>query len=51
VYASVLEHKAKKRETSCFITNNPKIENELATYNCRLLTKFRHGVGYIRSRL
>jgi predicted nucleic acid-binding protein len=57
VYASILEHKAKKREASCFITKNskdffnPKIENELATYNCRLLTKFRHGVGYIRSHL
>jgi hypothetical protein len=55
VYASILEHKARRAtEIGCFITKNskyffnPKIKNELATYNCRLLTKFSNGVGYIR---
>ena len=44
-------------ELRCFITKNsrdfvnPDIENELKAYNCRLLTKFADGLGYVRSRL
>jgi predicted nucleic acid-binding protein len=58
VYASVLEHLANTAfQKSCFITKNskdffnPKIENELATYQCRLFTKFNNGLGYIHSQI
>ena len=58
VYASILDHLATASEDhSCFITKNskdfanPDIENELTAYNCRLLTKFADGLGYVRSRL
>lgn len=58
VYASILDHLATESENcSCFITKdskdfaNPDIENELTAHNCRLLTKFADGLGYVRSRL
>ena len=58
VYASILDHLATASEDhSCFITKNskdfanPDIENELTAYNCRLLTKFADGLGYVRSQL
>ena len=58
VYASILDHLATEPENrSCFITKNsrdfvnPDIENDLKAYNCRLLTKFVSGLGYIRSQL
>jgi predicted nucleic acid-binding protein len=59
VYASVREHLANTAgfREGCFITKNskdffnPKIENELATYRCRLFTKFKNGLGYIHSQI
>ena len=58
VYASILNHLTTASEKPrCFITKNsrdfvnPDIENELKAYNCRLLTKFADGLGYVRSRL
>ena len=58
VYASILNHLTTASEKPrCFITKNskdfanPDIENELTAYNCRLLTKFADGLGYVRSRL
>ena len=58
VYASILEHlTTAARESSCFITQdkdfsaNSDIENELKNYNCKLLTKFANGLGYIRNQL
>ena len=58
VYASVLDHlNPESTEPGCFITTNsrdfanPDIETELTDHNCRLLTKFAEGVGYIRSQL
>ena len=59
VYASILDHLKKEEADSfgCFITKdstdfaNPDIENDLAAHNCKLLTKFVDGLGYIRSRL
>ena len=64
VYASILEHLAdldhqatESRGLRCFITKNsrdfvnPDIENDLAEYDCKLLTKFADGLGYISSEL
>ena len=58
VYASILNHLTTASEKPrCFITKNsrdfvnPDIENDLKAYNCRLLTKFADGLGYVRSRL
>ena len=58
VYASILNHLTTASEKPrCFITKNsrdfvnPDIENDLKAYNCRLLTKFISGLGYVRSRL
>lgn len=58
VYASVLDHlNSESPEPGCFITTNsrdfanPDIEFELTHRNCRLLTKFADGAGYIRSQL
>ena len=58
VYASILDHlNAEPRKRCCFITRNsrdfanPSIEGELTSHNCRLLTKFADGVGYVRREL
>lgn len=59
IYASILDHLEKKESDSfgCFITKNSKdfanldIENDLAAHNCKLLTRFADGLGYVRSRL
>lgn len=58
VYASILDDlNAESRQRSCFITRNsrdfanPSIEDELTSHNCRLLTKFADGVGYVRRHL
>jgi predicted nucleic acid-binding protein len=58
VYASILQHLAQSAgEVACFVTknskdfDNPDIENELRTYNCRLLMQFSDAVGYVHSRL
>ena len=56
VYSSVLKHLNRQaNKSSCFITrnakdfSNPDIETELASHQCKLLTTFRDGLGYIRS--
>jgi predicted nucleic acid-binding protein len=56
VYASILEHLVKAPEGQhCFITKdakdfaNPDVVTDLANYNCRLITKFADGLGFIRS--
>ena len=58
VYASILsELKAGENKNACFITKNskdflnPSIYSELSSYDCRLLTTFRDGLGFIRSQL
>ncbi len=58
VYASILDHlNAESRERCCFITKNskdfanPHIEHELNSRDCRLMTKFADGVGYVRRQL
>ncbi len=58
VYSSVLTHlNSQANKSSCFITrnakdfSNPDIEAELAAHQCKLLTTFRDGLGYIRSVL
>lgn len=58
VYASVLDHLASAPEAiRCFINRNskdflnPDIENELAAHNCRLLTRFADGLGYVQHQL
>ena len=59
VYASILEHLGVEESDSfgCFITKNskdfanPDIENDLTAHNCKLLTRFADGLGYVRSRL
>lgn len=57
VYASVLDHLAASGSPGCFITKNskdflnPDIEEDLVGYDCKLLTSFRNGLGYVRSRL
>lgn len=59
IYASILDHLGKEKSDSfdCFITKdsknfaNPDIKSDLAKYNCKLLTKFVDGLGYVRSRL
>lgn len=57
VYASVLDHLTSAAPgLKCFITKNAKdfvslrIRDELAAYDCRLLTRFRDGLGYARSQ-
>ena len=57
VYSSVLLHLRQKPYASlgCFITKNskdflnPDIEDDLAELDCKLLTNFKDGLGYIRS--
>jgi hypothetical protein len=58
VYASILAHMASAPgETKCFLTRNsrdfanPDVEQDLHLHDCKLLTKFLTGLGYIRSRL
>ena len=58
VYASILAHlTTESGHTRCFITTNskdfanPDIEQQLTSFNCKLLTKFVNGLGYIRSQL
>ncbi|MFN8513981.1 MAG: PIN domain-containing protein [Thermomicrobiales bacterium] len=57
VYSAISQHmQANQHESKCFITTNikdfanPDTLAELAANNCRLLPRFNHGVGYIRSR-
>jgi hypothetical protein len=58
VYASVLGHLEGAGDgPHCFITQNskdfmnPDIQSDLDASDCKLLTNFRNGLGYIRSRL
>ena len=58
VYGSIIGHLATaSRGLRCFITRdkdffeNPDIKSDLATYDCRLFTKFADGLGYISSEL
>lgn len=59
VYASVLSHLSavSMDAPKCFITKNskdftnPDIESDLTDHNCKLLTKFKNGLGYIKSNL
>ncbi|MCE2435823.1 MAG: DUF4935 domain-containing protein [Candidatus Latescibacteria bacterium] len=58
VYASIIEHlTTASKGLRCFITRdkdfveNPDIKSDLATYDCRLFTKFADGLGYIGSEL
>ncbi len=57
VYASILEFlDTQPTKPCCFITTNsrdfvnPDILADLANYNCKLLGKFGHGLGYIQSQ-
>lgn len=57
VYASVLGHLANAAdEPKCFLTKNskdfanPDIYGELNAYGCKLLTRFKDGLGYIQSQ-
>lgn len=57
VYSSISQHmQANQHDTKCFITKNvkdfanPDNLATLAANDCRLLPRFSHGVGYIRSR-
>lgn len=56
VFASVINHLLEtQNQSNCFITRNskdfinPNIISELANYDCKLLTTFRGGLGYIAS--
>jgi len=58
VYASIVKHLTTiSTPMSCFITKNskdfvnPKIVNELASYHCRLFTKFQNALGYLTSKI
>jgi predicted nucleic acid-binding protein len=57
-YASDLHHLASAPpDVKCFLTKNskdfanPSVIEQLATHDCRLLTRFENGLGYIQSRL
>ena len=57
VYASVLEHlQTSVAGPSCFLNRNandfliPEIRAELERYDCRLITSFENGLGFINSR-
>lgn len=57
VYASIIAHLSQTQKSqNCFITRNskdfknPNIISELTGYDCKLLTTFRDGLGYITSR-
>ena len=58
VYASVLSHMiGQPSETKCFLTKNskdfanPDIYEDVRAYNCKLLTSFDNGLGYIQSQI
>ncbi len=55
VYASVISHlKNAGSVPKCFLTKNskdfvnPDIKEQLSSYNCKLLTRFKDGLGYIQ---
>lgn len=57
VYASVRSGVINANEAQCFLNKNsrdfliPQIEEEFSTYNCKLLTRFSHGLAYVQSNL
>jgi predicted nucleic acid-binding protein len=58
VYASILAHlKSQTDQPKCFLTKNskdfvtPEIIDELQSYDCKLLTKFEDGLGYIHQNI
>jgi predicted nucleic acid-binding protein len=58
VYASVVSHLSSgPTGLKCFLNKNskdfvnPDIQEQLARYNCRLITKFADGLGYIRNHI
>ena len=57
VYSSIRHHlTTTDEEMRCFITKDkdfadPDIQNELRSHNCKFLTNFTDGLGYIRSQL
>jgi predicted nucleic acid-binding protein len=57
VYASVVTHLERSTQApKCFLTRNakdfvnPDIIEQLATYDCRLFSKFADGLGYIQNQ-
>lgn len=58
VYGSVLSHMGGEQgEAKCFLTKNskdfanPDIYEDLKAHNCKLLTSFDNGLGYIQSQM
>lgn len=57
VYASVRQHVTLGKRQQCFINKNvkdfliPQIEDNFATYECKLLGKFTAGLAYINAML
>ena len=57
IFASVMSHAEERKGAKCFVTTNrkdfenPDLESELERVSCKLLTKFEHCLGYIRSNL
>jgi hypothetical protein len=58
VYASIVSHlSASHPEPKCFLNRDirgfgiPYIREQLARYNCRLITNFEDGLSYIRHQL
>jgi predicted nucleic acid-binding protein len=58
VYASVITHlRQHQPQIACFLNrntkdfDNPDIVNELNQFNCRMIPRFDHGYGFIRSQL
>ncbi len=58
VYASVITHlRQHQPQIACFLNrntkdfDNPDIVDELNRFNCRMIPRFDHGYGFIRSQL
>lgn len=58
IYASVVAHMSSAlTKPKCFLNKNSKdfvnpcIQDRLASYDCRLITRFADGLGYIRHQL
>jgi predicted nucleic acid-binding protein len=58
VYASVITHLCQNEpQVSCFLNrnskdfDNPDIVEELNQFNCRMIPRFDHGYGFIKSQL
>lgn len=58
IYASVIAHLSQDNPSvACFVNrnskdfNNPDIVDELNNYNCRMISRFDDGYGFMRSQL